>query len=126
MSMPELDAAGPIVGERRCRAAGGDAHVDVRLQFVERSQARDEPADGEGWSDTDRQHIRIGQHGDLRGEIGERVEDLREPGLIGPPARRQHKAVGRRSNRRTMRLMAAGVTFSSFAARAKLPPPRTP
>ena len=55
-AVAELDAAAPVVAERRRGAAGGDAHVDVGLLLAEIRQPRDQPSHRKGRTDADGQH----------------------------------------------------------------------
>ena len=92
-AVAELDAAAPVVAERRRRAAGGDAYVDVGRVFAKIRQPRDQPSHGKGRADADGQHPDAGGSRHLRGQAGQCVEDRRQPALIGAPGRRRRQPV---------------------------------
>ena len=131
LAVAELDAAAPVLAERRRGAAGGDADVDVGLLLAEIRQSRDQPFHRKGRPDADGQHAHAGGRGDLRGQARQRIEDRRQPALIGAagggqrpagwPCARTARTPSRSSSRCTIRLIAAAETLSSAPAAAKLP-----
>jgi hypothetical protein len=94
LAVAELDAAAPVVAERRGDAAQGDADVDVRLLLAERGESRDQPAHRKGRPDADGQHADLGGRRHLRGQARQRVEDRRQPALVGAAGLRQREPVG--------------------------------
>ena len=94
LAVAELDAAAPVVAERRRGAAGGDAHLDVGFVLAKIRQPRDQPAHGKGRTDADGQHPDARRRGHLRGQARQRIEDRRQPALIGAPRRRHRQPVG--------------------------------
>ena len=87
VAIAEPHAAAPVVAERHGGAAGGDAHVDARLFLAEIGEPRDQPFHQECRADADGQHAHARRRGDLRGQACQRIEDRRQPALIGsvPP-----------------------------------------
>ncbi len=93
LAVAELDAAAPVVGERHRHAAGRDPHLDVGLGFAELGEMRDHPLHREGRADADGEDACARRRRDLRGEARQRVEDRRQPALIGAAGRRGDEAV---------------------------------
>ena len=66
----------------------------VGLLLAEIRQPRDQPAHRESRADADGQHAHDGRRRHLRGQARQRIEDRRQPALIGAPRRRQRQPVG--------------------------------
>lgn len=72
----------------------GMTHLDVGLPFAKLRQPRDQPAHRKGRPDPDGQHPRARRRGDLRGQARQRVEDRRQPVLVGAAGDGHHQLVG--------------------------------
>ena len=94
VAIAEPHAAAPVVAERHGGPSGGDAHVDVGLLLAEIGEPRDQPFHQECRADADGQHAHARRRRDLRGQACQRIEDRRQPALIGLSRRGHHQPVG--------------------------------